>query len=93
MLYNEHSKAAKDLERRIGKLQEENKDPTLPQSMHNKRPAAPPSAPNPPSSPSAQSRNRMESSQNPVDESFMLLGGQRVGVEPAVIYFCAKVFA
>ncbi|KAG8217457.1 hypothetical protein J3R82DRAFT_5602 [Butyriboletus roseoflavus] len=33
MLYNEHIKAGRDLERRIAKLREENKDPTLPQKM------------------------------------------------------------
>jgi len=75
MLFNEHSKANKDLQRRIAKMREEHKDPTLPQTMHSKRPTnAPSSAPSHSASPPPQSRTRMAESQNTVDESFMLLG-------------------
>lgn len=86
MLYNEHIKAGRDLERKIAKLREENRDPTLPQKVsqigaeHNSsassagsRPSHP--APSPPLPPSASLR--MMDSQNNVDESFMVLG-QRV---------------
>lgn len=88
MLYNEHIKAGKDLERRITKLREENKDPTLPQrtslaqtraehsssaSSGGRRPSYPAPSPPPPSSASM----RLMDSQNNVDESFMVLG-QRV---------------
>lgn len=85
MLYNEHIKAGRDLERRIAKLREEHKDPTLPQKVpqmraeHNSsssntksRPYPTPSPPMPPSA-----SLRLTDSQNNVDESFMVLG-QRV---------------
>lgn len=88
MLYNEHIKAERDLERRIAKLREENKDPTLPQRMslaqtHAERSSSASSggrhtsylAPSPPL-PSSASLRLMDS-QNNVDESFMVLG-QRV---------------
>lgn len=81
MLHNEHSKAAKELQRKITKLREENKDPSLPQKhaarvqtdSSSAASARPQSAPSPP----PQARNRMSDSQQTVDESFMLLG-QRV---------------
>ncbi|KAH7889763.1 hypothetical protein F5I97DRAFT_1997047 [Phlebopus sp. FC_14] len=71
MLCNEHTKAGKDLERRISKLREENKDPTLPQKASPQRaqiyPATSPS-------PLASGSQRLMESQNNVDESFMVLG-------------------
>lgn len=88
MLYSEHIKAGRDLDRRIAKLREENKDPTLPQKVSlaqmraeqsspgpstGSRPFHP--APSPPLPPSASLR--LMDSQNNVDESFMVLG-QRV---------------
>lgn len=87
MLHNEHIKAGRELERRIAKLREENKDPTLPHKMplaqmraeHTSasggRPRPPYPAPSPPLPPSASLR--LTDSQNNVDESFMVLG-QRV---------------
>lgn len=92
MLYNEHIKAGRELERRIAKLLEENKDPTLPQKMSlaqtraehsssasngRSHPSQP--APSPPL-PSSASLRLMDS-QNNVDESFMVLG-QRVRNTP-----------
>ncbi|KAF9227995.1 hypothetical protein BS17DRAFT_774614 [Gyrodon lividus] len=87
MLYNEHTKAAKDLERRISKLREDNKDPTLPQkaSPRNAQMHAHRSAPGPSSAPHASHPTpspplhpgismRLMDSQNNVDESFMVLG-------------------
>ncbi|KAF9466384.1 hypothetical protein BDZ94DRAFT_1288371 [Collybia nuda] len=81
LLYNEHCKAVKDLQRKIDKLKEEGKDPTLPQKLDrlppsttsNSRPqyGVPRSAPSPPP------QRPMYESQNMVDESFMLLAGQR----------------
>ncbi|KAL0947137.1 hypothetical protein HGRIS_013268 [Hohenbuehelia grisea] len=79
MLHNKHTKAGNDLERKIAKLREEGKDPALrqkvdpPQVPHSTRfmPNVPPLAP---SSPPQRSMNDL---QNTVDESFMLLGGQR----------------
>ena len=77
MLYNEHAKSAKDVQRKIAKLREENKDPSLPQNVpHRHTPPTPP-VPGPSSSPPPQTGNRMIDSQNAGDESFMLLG-QRV---------------
>lgn len=79
MLYNEHAKSAKDVQRKIAKLCEENKDPSLPQNVpHRQTPATPP-VPGPSSSPPPQIGSRMVESQNTGDESFMLLG-QRVGL-------------
>ena len=88
MLYNEHVKAGRELERRIAKLREENKDPTLPQKVslaqmraeHSSSASSggthpSHSAPSPPL-PSSASLRLMDS-QNNVDESFMVLG-QRV---------------
>lgn len=89
MLHNEHMKLGKDLQRRIAKLREENKDPALPQkpirpsskSVNTSSPSGsgavlPPPQPVP--SPPPQSRSAgLSESQQTVDESFMLLG-QRV---------------
>jgi hypothetical protein len=87
MLYNEHCKAAKELQRKVDKLKEEGKDPCLPQkpelpkvphTLHNTSNAnAPPPRRNT-SSPQHLGRPLTES--NMGDESFMLLGGQRVRV-------------
>jgi hypothetical protein len=88
MLYDEHSKAGKELQRKIVQLREENKDPSLPQMT------VVPTSPStnatlgstlrPPSSPPPR---RMTDSQQTVDESFMVLG-QRVSV---IITNCRNV--
>ncbi|KIJ44149.1 hypothetical protein M422DRAFT_67759 [Sphaerobolus stellatus SS14] len=78
MLYNEHNKAGKELQRKIGKLREEGKDPSLPQP------------PTPPlsrehrthgissSNQSVLSRHgSMQDSNYPIDESYMMLGQQQ----------------
>ncbi|KAJ3797234.1 hypothetical protein GGU11DRAFT_816606 [Lentinula aff. detonsa] len=80
MLYNEHSKASKELERKIAKLRSDGKDPAQPQKtdpihLHSKlssQPIAGPSRtiPSPPPQP-------LTDSQGAADESFMLLAGQR----------------
>jgi hypothetical protein len=85
LLYNEHIKTGRDLERRIAKLREENKDPSLPQKMptHAEHvsfplsggPRSPYLVPSPP--PPQNASIRLTDSQNNVDESFMVLG-QRV---------------
>ncbi|KAG6335882.1 hypothetical protein ID866_3219 [Astraeus odoratus] len=83
LLYNEHAKAEKELERRIAKLREEGKDPTLPQKPSPRvinRAATGPTglsqtsylAHSPIQHPSTSMR--LMDSQNNVDESFMLLG-------------------
>ena len=77
MLYNEHAKSSKDVQRKIAKLREENKDPSLPQNVPHRHTPPPPSVPGPSSSPPPQAGHRMVDSQNTGDESFMLLG-QRV---------------
>ncbi|KIK93504.1 hypothetical protein PAXRUDRAFT_828896 [Paxillus rubicundulus Ve08.2h10] len=87
MLYNEHTKSGKDLERRIAKLREENKDPTLPQKVsprnvgvHARRSAPDPSNiphashPTPIPTPHRGAPMGLMDSQNNVDESFMVLG-------------------
>ncbi|KII88963.1 hypothetical protein PLICRDRAFT_53460 [Plicaturopsis crispa FD-325 SS-3] len=82
MLYNDHCKAGKELQRRIAKLREENKDPSLPQKSAAPRSSstAPPSSPgsgtprNAPSPPPYGRGGRMSDSQHTVDESFMVLG-------------------
>ncbi|KAF8448025.1 hypothetical protein L210DRAFT_3473286 [Boletus edulis BED1] len=84
MLYNEHVKTGRELERRIAKLREENKDPTVPQKVslaqlradHSSSASSGQSHPrlaqSPPPPPSASLR--LMDSQNNVDESFMVLG-------------------
>lgn len=84
MLYNEHAKSAKDVQRKIAKLREENKDPSLPQNIPHKQTPSPPPVPGPSSSPPPQTGNRMVDSQNTGDESFMLLGQRS---EPGDILF------
>ena len=82
MLYNEHCKAGKELQRKIDKLKEEGKDPSLPQLPELSQ-KVPPPKPTYHGSPrvntsSPQPLRFMTDSQNTGDESFMLLGGQRV---------------
>lgn len=77
MLYSEHHKAGNELQRKITKLREENKDPSLPQKVARTSAAAvPPSTlPQPIASPPHNlPQPRMSDSQQTVDESFMLLG-------------------
>ncbi|KAI6039013.1 hypothetical protein EDC04DRAFT_2868139 [Pisolithus marmoratus] len=84
LLYNEHVKAGKELERRIAKLRDEGKDPTLPQKvLPRNAPAysgravgAPSSIPRPSyvQQNDASSSMRLTDSHNNVDESFMVLG-------------------
>lgn len=82
MLYNEHRKAGKELQRKITKLREENKDPSLPQKPSKPSVSTPTNASKAlpqtaPSLPQQTPRNQLMDSQQAVDESFMLLG-QRV---------------
>ncbi|KAF9036744.1 hypothetical protein BJ165DRAFT_1559775, partial [Panaeolus papilionaceus] len=86
MLYNDHCKAAKELQRKIEKLKMEGKDPALPQKLDattsaksstprsNSKPYVGPSRVN---TSSPQPVMPMSDSQNAGEESFMLLGGQR----------------
>jgi hypothetical protein len=85
MLYNEHCKAGKELQRKIDKLKDEGKDPSLPQlpELSQKAPPPKPNSNTYHGSPrvntsSPQPLRFMTDSQNTGDESFMLLGGQRV---------------
>ncbi|KAF8892606.1 hypothetical protein BD779DRAFT_1610156 [Infundibulicybe gibba] len=80
MLYNDHCKEEKELRRRIDQLTQDGQDPTLPQKQHTSvpstsarmgpqvHPGIPRLVPSPP-----PQRPMMDT----VDESFMLLGGQR----------------
>ncbi|KAJ6546464.1 hypothetical protein DFH09DRAFT_643900 [Mycena vulgaris] len=82
MLYNEHHKAGKELQRRIEQLKAEGKDPNLPQKPEPTQPAgmrsdSHPYPTFPRSAPSPPPQRPMTDSQGTVDESFMLLGGQR----------------
>ena len=90
-------KLGKDLQRRIAKLREENKDPALPQkptrtsSAASASTSAAASPPQPIPSPTPQPTNNvntMSDSQQTVDESFMLLG-QRVSNYSFVHAFCS----
>ncbi|KAI0303418.1 hypothetical protein B0F90DRAFT_1368705 [Multifurca ochricompacta] len=83
MLYNEHSRAAKELQRKIAALREEGIDPTLPQKLTPPRlsPASAPTAHGSSSSPITYPKGRMPDSQ--VDESFMLLGQQSTDASDA----------
>ncbi|PIL23806.1 hypothetical protein GSI_13557 [Ganoderma sinense ZZ0214-1] len=79
MLHNEHMKMGKDLQRRIAKLKEENKDPSLPQKPARAPSTGPSTSVSPPlphsaPSPPPQLQNKLSESQQTVDESFMLLG-------------------
>ncbi|KAH9951394.1 hypothetical protein B0H21DRAFT_685234, partial [Amylocystis lapponica] len=86
MLYHDHLKAGKEMQRRIVKLREENKDPALPQKPTSHTSSVPvaaaPAAPQPVPSPPPHSRNRMTDSQQTVDESFMLLGHRSDSGDP-----------
>lgn len=115
MLYNEHYKAAKELDRKIAKLRDEGKDPSLPQKhlpeqqskassarsdparrdsasshAHNNNTsnrtvpgAFPiPASPMPGSGIGNSGRSMADTLGGTVDESFMLLGGQRVSSNP-----------
>ncbi|KAF5324941.1 hypothetical protein D9611_004350 [Ephemerocybe angulata] len=89
LLYNKHCKERDDLYRRIEKLKSDGKDPNLPQkserpstysnSRPNSQPAPPSSFQGNPHTPQfTQPQSRlMSDSSNTVDESFMVLGGQR----------------
>ncbi|TCD66453.1 hypothetical protein EIP91_001333 [Steccherinum ochraceum] len=84
MLYNEHAKAGKELQRKIAKLREEGKDPSKPQKSlkptSNNATSGPSVAPPPPaSSPPPTPRNNLSDSQQTVEESFMLLGHRSEG--------------
>ncbi|KAN0105423.1 hypothetical protein V8E52_011017 [Russula decolorans] len=76
MLYNEHTRAARELQRRIAALREEGIDPTLPQKPTPPRPspASALTAHGSSASPLVHPKERLPDSQ--VDESFMLLGQQ-----------------
>jgi hypothetical protein len=87
MLYNEHCKAAKELQRKVDKLKEEGKDPCLPQKPELPKVLhTPHNTPNANATPprrntsSPQHFGRPLTESNMGDESFMLLGGQRVRV-------------
>jgi len=85
MLYNEQLKESRELNRRIEKLREEGKDPSLPQPTTTSN-IQPKNAliPHRAMTSSPQVPGHMESPQpvqrmtDTVDESFMLLGGQQV---------------
>ncbi|KAI0315519.1 hypothetical protein OF83DRAFT_1164757 [Amylostereum chailletii] len=90
MLQNKHSKAGKDLQRRIDTLREDGIDPTLPQKPVQPRPSSVPShlAPGPSASPPPHlSRGFLGDSQHTVDESFMLLGQQSADAGDAFNHF------
>ena len=79
MLYNKHCKAEKELQSKIESLKQEGKDPNLPHKPE--RPLSPlvrgvqlSGIQTPQASASPPSRPMIDT----VDESFMLLGGQRV---------------
>jgi len=86
MLYNEQLKESRELNRRIEKLQEEGKDPSQPQPrmVSNVQPRSATIPPQRTMTSSPRVPSRMESPQplqrmtDTVDESFMLLGDQRV---------------
>ncbi|KAJ7684968.1 hypothetical protein DFH06DRAFT_1313341 [Mycena polygramma] len=82
MLYNEHHKAGKELQRKIEQLRAEGQDPSLPHKpdppqSSAMRPNSHPYPSFPRSAPSPPPNRPMTDSQGTVDESFMLLGGQR----------------
>lgn len=90
------------MDRKIAKLREEGRDPSLPQKpepVHQHLPSNTQSIPGdfPRSAPSPPPNRPMSDSQNTVDESFMILGGQRVSftsssLEPPRSYrYCHSV--
>ncbi|KAF8590523.1 hypothetical protein K439DRAFT_1403658 [Ramaria rubella] len=79
MLYNEHNKAGKELQRKITKLQEEGKDPSLPQhpSAHSReRRYTSPTSGTQSTLLNVTSRGLMADSNHTIDESYMVLGQQ-----------------
>ncbi|KAI6111485.1 hypothetical protein EDD17DRAFT_1504810 [Pisolithus thermaeus] len=87
LLYSEHVKAGKELQRRIAKLRDEGKDPTLPQKVlprnvpaySGRAVGSPSSIPLQPyvhqySNNDSSASMRLTDSHNNVDESFMVLG-------------------
>jgi len=84
MLYQDHIKAAKELQRRISKLEEEGKNPNLPQKPDAPRTStfrhsgSGPMQGAPSRVNNTSPRPMSDSQGNPAEESFMLLGGQRV---------------
>jgi len=83
MLYNEHTRSAKELQRRVAALREEGMDPTLPQEPSPPRPspASAATAHGSSASPLPYPKERLPDSQ--VDESFMLLGQQSTDASDA----------
>jgi hypothetical protein len=73
MLYNEHTKTGKELQKKIAKLIEEGKDPNLPQpsprSSNDQHSGSTSASYLPP-------RARLGNSSYPIDESYMVLGQQ-----------------
>lgn len=91
MLYNEHIKEAKELQRKVDKLKEDGIDPSLPQKLSSPtRPSPTPSNISRGPSPTPTSNLRgpsMIDSQQTVDESFMVLGQQ---VRHTTLYFLPR---
>lgn len=87
-LYNEHCKASKELLRRVDQLEAEGKDPSQPQKLDTVSRAPPPrhnsstqiAGPSRIGNASPQPMRPMSDSQHTPEESFMLLGGQRVSI-------------
>ncbi|CAL1704150.1 unnamed protein product [Somion occarium] len=84
MLYSEHNKAGKELQRKIAKLKDENKDPSLPQkpprvASNQSGPASMAPPIHPPSPPPGNVPSNLSDSQQTVDESFMLLAQRSEG--------------
>ncbi|KAI0078186.1 hypothetical protein K474DRAFT_1660848 [Panus rudis PR-1116 ss-1] len=84
MLYNEHNKAEKELQRKIAKLREENKDPSIPQKSSRPAPSSSsvsPSVvpPRTPATPPPNAPSSLSDSQQMVDESFLLLAQRSEG--------------
>lgn len=86
LLYNKHCKERDELLRKTEKLKNEGKDPNLPQkpdqpltsySRQNSQHALPPSSYTSNPHPSHSSQQTLRPMTDTVDESFMVLGGQR----------------
>lgn len=93
LLFDHHSKAGKDLQRKIEKIKQEGRDPSKPQQLSPPRPlpsfnqatfgGIPRPVPSPPPQHNIAGSSRklgMTDSQGTVDESFMVLAGQRVSL-------------
>lgn len=80
MLYTEHNKAGKELQRKIAKLQEEGKDPSLPQPLapliREQQSQRQLDSPQSLLSTNALSQSAMTESNYPIGESYMMLGRQ-----------------